>query len=258
MSEAPDLGRYADAIAWLRTFATADPDVRVVWIGGSAATGGYDEWSDLDVEVLCTPGRSPRVHDDLLAGPPLAAASVWRLPDDTWPDGRQSFVTLDPDPGALTAPTRILDLHVHDDTPEARVVDARRHGRLIPVHDPDGLLEQRDDDEADLDRRRLAEVDQIRQRRDVAGWLVHRAIARQQPAEATALYLRFGLMSLVTLLRSEACPWRFDYGLRYLHTDLPADQVARVEALLPGADPLEEVAGPCFAWMDELLAGLPR
>ena len=200
--------------------------MRAVWIGGSAATGGYDEWSDLDIDMLCTPGTSPRVHEDLLAGLPLPAASVWRLPDGTWPDGRQSFVTLDPDPGSLAAPTRILDLHVHDDTPAARAVDDRRHGRVIAVHDPDGLIEQRDDDEAELTDRRLAEVDQIRQRRDVAGWLVHRAIARQQPAEATALYLRLGLGALVTLLRSEACPWRFDYGLRYLR-DRPARRPGR-------------------------------
>ena len=73
---------------------------------------------------------------------------------------------------------------------------------------------------------------------------MHRAIARQQPAEATALYLRFGLGALVTLLRSEACPWRFDYGLRYLRTDLPADQVDRVEALLPGNAPLDGAGGP--------------
>jgi hypothetical protein len=258
VSEAPDLGRYDDAIAWLRTFAATDPDVRAVWIGGSAATGGYDEWSDLDIDMLCAPGTSARVHEDLLAGLPLPAASMWRLPDGTWPDGRQSFVTLDPDPGSLAAPTRILDLHVHDDTPAARAVDVRRHGRVIAVHDPDGLIAQRDDDVAELTSRRLAEVDQIRQRRDVAGWLVHRAIVRQQPAEATALYLRLGLGALVTLLRSDACPWRFDYGLRYLRADLPADQVDRVEGLLPGNAPLAELATRCFAWMDELLAEPPR
>ena len=62
----------------------------------------------------------------------------------------------------------------------------------------------------------------------------------------------------MTLLRSEACPWRFDYGLRYLRTDLPADQVDRVEALLPGAPPSTSWRPRCFAWMDELLAEPPR
>ena len=97
-----------------------------------------------------------------------AAASVWRLPDDTWPDGRQSFVTLDPDPVRSTAPTRILDLHVHDDTPEARVVDARRARPAHPGRTtPTAVLEQRDDDEAELDRRRRPRSTRSGSARDV-------------------------------------------------------------------------------------------
>ena len=261
-SSAPaDLTRYDDVLAWLRGYADGDPDVHAVWVGGSVATGGYDDWSDVDVEVLCTPGESVRVHEAMLAAVAgfmsSPVVSTWRLPAGTWPDGRQSFLTLHRDPGALAEPTRIVDLHVHDDTPEARRVDARRHGRVLVLHDPDGIVEQSDDDERDLVRRRVLELDQVAQRRDVAGWLVARADARSQPAEAAALYLRFGLMALVTLLRNETCPWRFDYGLRYLDTDLPADQRARVESLLPGAAPLAELSTACFAWMDELLAAPP-
>ena len=253
----PDLSRYDAVLAWLRASATDDDQIRAVWIGGSAATGGYDDWSDLDVEVLCTPGKSVRVHEALLAGIPFPVVSTWRLPAATWPDGRQSFLTLHVAPGTLAEPTRIVDLHVHDDTDAARRVDARRHGRLLVLHDRDGIVQQVDDDERDLVRRRVLELDQIAQRRDVAGWLVARADARNQPAEAAASYLRFGVMALVTLLRNEACPWRFDFGLRYLDTDLPPDQRARVEALLPGSAPLSEVAHACFAWMDELLQAGP-
>ena len=252
-----DLSRYDDVLAWLRACAAAEPDLRALWLGGSVATGGYDDWSDVDVEALCTAGESVRVHEEMLAAIDFSVVSTWRLPRGTWPDGRQSFLTLNPSPGDLAEPTRIVDLHVHDDTPDARRVDARRHGRLLVLHDPDGIVTQPDDDERELVRRRVLELEQIAQRRDAGGWLVARAIARDQPAEAVALYLRLGLTALVTLLRNEACPWRFDYGLRYLHTDLPADQRARVESLLPGPRPLDEVARECFAWMDELLAAPP-
>jgi predicted nucleotidyltransferase len=256
-SAPPDLSRYDDVLAWLRACAAADPDIRALWLGGSVATGGYDDWSDVDVEVLCTPGTSYRVIESMMSAVDLHVESVWRLPVGTWPDGRQSFLTLNATPGDLAAPTRIVDLHVHDDTPEARRVDARRHGQLMVLHDPDGIVEQADDDERDLVRRRVREIEQIRQRRDVAGWLVSRAIARDQPAEAVALYLRLGLMAVVTLVRNEICPWRFDYGLRYLHTDLPTEQRVRVESLLPGVDDLGAVARRCFAWMDALLADRP-
>ena len=63
----PDLGRFDDWLTWLAERAAADPDVRCAWIGGSAATGGWDEWSDLDVVVLTTPGASVATYGRLLA-----------------------------------------------------------------------------------------------------------------------------------------------------------------------------------------------
>ncbi len=61
-----DLSRYDDWLAWLAKQGETDPDVSVVFVGGSAVTGGYDEHSDLDVEVLTTPGESVATYRRLL------------------------------------------------------------------------------------------------------------------------------------------------------------------------------------------------
>ena len=86
-----DLSRYADWTAWLTAQAAADPDVHCVWVGGSAATGGYDEWSDLDLDVLCTPGTSTAVYTRWLekARTDFDIRGVWAVPEHVWPDGRQ-------------------------------------------------------------------------------------------------------------------------------------------------------------------------
>ena len=97
-------------------------------------------------------------------------------------------------------------------------------------------------------------VDQIRQRRLVAEWLVNRAIARNHLPEAVSLYLRFALLPVVQLLRARDCPARHDYLFRYLHTDIDPEDAARVDALLPGVERLRELSAECFAWQDELLA----
>ncbi|HEU4812038.1 MAG TPA: nucleotidyltransferase domain-containing protein [Nocardioides sp.] len=251
-----DLSRYADWMTWLAEQGATDPDVRVVWVGGSAATGGYDEWSDLDIDLLCTPGEADAVHDRLVARAREAFAidHVWELPKTTWPDGRQCFVNLQARPGALEEPTRIVDLHVSELSDVHRFVDVRRHGTPIVVHDPDGLVELRHDDEKAMSTAIAEGVDQIRQRRATAEWLVNRALRRGQLPEAVHLYLGFGLGPLVRLLRVKHCPWRHDFGLRYLHTDLPADVAARVDALVPGNGVLAEQAAACFTWTDELLA----
>ena len=255
-AERPDLSRYDDWLAFLREQGRSDPDVLVVWVGGSAATGGWDECSDLDIDLLCTPGAADAVHDRVLARAEerFDVDHVWRLPLATWPDGRQSFVHLQPGAGALTAPTRIVDLHVSDLSDAHRFLDVRRHGAPIVLHDPDGLLVLRPDDQAELDAAIAEGVDQVRQRRGTAEWLVNRAILRGQLPVATALYQRFALEPLVRLLRVQHCPWRHDFGVRYLRTDLPADVAERVYALVPGTAPLAALSAACFAWTDDLLA----
>ena len=252
----PDLSRFSDWLAWLPEHAAADPDLRCAWVGGSAATGGWDRWSDLDVVVLTTPGTAGAAYDRLLTAirGRFAPDHVWELPDSARPDGRQCFVNPQPRAGLLDEPTRIVDLAVLDVGDTHRLIDVRRHGTPLVLHDPDGLVELRPDDPETLASGAAEALDQIRQRFATAEWLVNRATARGHLPEAVALYLRFGLLPLVQLLRLEHCPWRHDYGLRYLDTDLPAPVTARVTALLPGADRLTELSAACFAWQAELLA----
>lgn len=250
-----DLSRFHDWLDFLREQAESDPDLRVVWIGGSAATGGWDEWSDLDVDLLCTPGETTAVYDRLLKQTrgTFDVDHVWELPLTAWPDGRQCFVNHQHRPGALEEPTRIVDLHFSDLSDQRRFLDVRRHGTPIVPFDPDGQLVLQPDDQSELEAAAAEAVDQARQRRATAEWLVNRAIARGQLPEATELYLRFALGVVVRLLRVRHCPWRHDFGLRYLRTDLPTEAADRVSALLPGNAPLADLSSECFAWMDELL-----
>ena len=254
LGSVPDLSRYDDWLRWVTARATSDPDVHCAWVGGSAATGGWDAWSDLDLDVLCTPGTSAEVYGRWLeaAREDFEVHDVWEVPEHVWPDGRQCFLTLQERPGRLAEPVRIIDLHVSDLSDRHSHLDVRRHGTPLVLHDPGGLVVL---EEEDVSAGLADAVAQARQRRTTDEWLVNRAVARDHPAEATDFYLRFALATLVRLLRVEHCPWRWDFGLRYLREDLPADVVDRVEALVPGRTgrPLRELSADCFAWIDELL-----
>jgi hypothetical protein len=257
MTAEPDLSRYADLLDWLDDLAEGDGDMLACWIGGSAATGGYDEHSDLDINVLAAPGTFIRVFDDLLASlvSTFAPTSLWRLPDATYADGRQLFATFDASPGTLVGPTRLLDVVVYEASDEHRHIDVRRHGTPLVRFDPDGLIVLRDADQDDLRRGAEQTVDQIRQRRLVAEWLVNRATARGHLPEAVSLYLRFALLPVVQLLRARDCPERHDYLFRYVHTDLKPEDATRIDTLLPGVERLRELSGECFSWQDQLLRG---
>ncbi len=250
-----DLSRYD---AWLR-FLTALPQrvpaLQVVVVNGSAVTGGWDDHSDLDVEAWCS-GDAVATYDAVLAlvRDEFAVDHLWELPDATWPDGRQCFIHLQPDAADLGRPTLLVDLVILA-TPERLTMDTRRHGTPFVLHDPDGVLLLEHDDEAEMEAARRLAVEQTASRRQTAAWLVERAIARDDLAEATVLHLRFAVEPLVKLLRIQHCPARFDFGLRYLRTDLPVGFAERVEALLPGPD-LSVRSRAAFAWQDEVLAQL--
>ena len=250
-----DLSRYDDWIRFLTALPQRVPALQVVVVNGSAVTGGWDDHSDLDVEAWCS-GDVVATYDAVLAlvRDEFSVDHVWELPDSAWPDGRQCFVHLQPDAADLSRPTRLVDLVVLA-TPEQLTMDTRRHGTPIVLHDPERLLHLEDDDEAQLEAARRAAVEQTAARRQTAAWLVERAIARDDLAEATLLHLRFGVEPLVRLLRIQHAPARWDFGLRYLRTDLPEGFAERVEALLPGPD-LAVRSRAAFAWQDEVLAQL--
>ncbi|MBJ7359282.1 hypothetical protein [Nocardioides sp.] len=252
-----DLSRYDDWLAWLTARCESDPDVRVAWVGGSAVTGGWDDWSDLDVDVLCRPGTAVAAYERWLVAltADLRPASVWDTPREWRPDGRQGFVCMQPRPGLLAEPTVLVDLVMSDLSESHRYLDVRRHGSPLVLHDPDGLLVLRDDDAAELARGLAEAVDQVRQKRPVSEWLVNRALARGHVAEGLDLYVRHGLHLLVRLLRARHCPERHDYGLRYLRDDLPPEVADRLEGLVPGhsSRSLRELSGLTFEWIDELL-----
>lgn len=251
----PDLSRYDDVLALVSDHAAATPVIRLATVGGSAATGRHDEHSDLDVQLWAEGDPAPpyaAIRDLLLDR--LTTHHLWERPADFWPDGaRQLFVHLQPDAAALREPTRILDLMVHPLTSDTVPTDPRRHGTPIVLHDPDRILRLEHEDEEPHARARAALREEIAARRQTAEWLVRRALARGELAEAVAFHLRFAITPLVELLRMEHCPARHDFGLRYLDTDLPPGYAERIHDLLPGPD-LPSRVDRAFAWQDELLA----
>ena len=257
MNAEPDLSRYDDILAWIDELGRRDADLRAAWIGGSAATGGYDEHSDLDINVLAAPGTFVRVFDDLGRSlvDTFAPTSVWRLPDATYADGRQLFATFDGVPAPSSdRPGSSTSWCTSPPTSTATSTYAGT-ARRWSASTPTGWSSYATTTRPSCAAVPSETVDQIRQRRLVAEWLVNRAIARSHLPEAVSLYLRFALLPVIQLLRARDCPARHDYLFRYLHTDLLPEDAARIDTLLPGVERLRELSAECFAWQDDLLDG---
>jgi hypothetical protein len=87
---------------------------------------------------------------------------------------------------------------------------------------------------------------------------VRKAILRGQHVEAVNAYWVCTLKPLADLLRMRYCPARWDFGVRYLDRDLPADVYAQVQALALTTDlgDLERKRTQAATWAIALLEEL--
>ena len=245
--------RFRAPAAWLARFAEETPDALAAHLGGSLTTGPVDDWSDLDACVHVVPGAERRVFDALLAGleRDWVFTDRWVLEPPVRVEGLQVFGSVADRSGA---PTTIVDIEV-EGVPEGGVaIDPRRHGVPVVLHDPGHLLRTEDEPDERLAAHARGSARRIAERLPTARWIVDKAIAREHWPEAVAYHVRFGVDPVVQLLRTLHCPSRWDFGLRYVTADLPADDVRRVLALLPGEpDTLAERSRAAFTWQEELL-----
>lgn len=215
------------------------PEVIAGYLGGSDATGRTDRWSDIDYQAIVEDDAIELAISTVLAA--LAALSPiavsHRLPEPTWHGCSQVFVRL-----ANADPAHFVDFAPMKRSHTDRFLEVERHGTPVVLFDKEGLVHLDPFDRAAHLARMEARLGRIRETFPLFQTLVTRAVHRGFTAEAGSAYRSHALHPLVEILRMRHCPDRYDFGVRYLDSDLPADVRARVEALaLPASlDAIEE------------------
>ena len=235
----------------LKAAICAEPWVQAAWMGGSEATGRTDDRSDVDLQVVVDEGR----EGDLFA---LAEATLdqlggiarrWRRPATADADYRQCFYLPRGAPEHL-----MLDLCVMRADRLAPYLDPDRHGQPVVWIDRAGLIETVAD--PTVPAARQAKLADLADRLPMLGHIIEKELDRGDLPAAVGFYHALLVRSLVDLLRIRHCPERFDFGLRYLDRDLPADVRQRLDGLLLPADEaqLRVNTGVLRAWIAEELA----
>lgn len=250
--------RFRAATEWLASFSEQTAGVVAAYVGGSIVNQRVDEWSDVDATVVTLGGTRGEVFAALLDAleRDWQVEHRWVLPTPTWHGGLQVFAHVtSPDGGEPL----ILDIVVDDAAPRWTSVDPVRHGPPLVVHDPQGLVRQEPEDPDEVVHEAAASALRIAERLPVARWIVLKAIHRGHWPEAYGYYMQLGITPLVQLLRTVHCPQRWDFGLRYLDSDLPEAEQELVLRLLPAdTGTLAERAEECFRLQGELLDRLSR
>jgi predicted nucleotidyltransferase len=212
----------------LRRGLEPDPRVLALWEGGSAAFNRLDELSDLDLMLLVRDDSAGDVLESLerLLETISPIAMRYQLPSPTWHGHEQCFYRLRDCSEFL-----MLDIVVIRESAPGRFLEHERHGKGIVSFDKTGGIAPIGIDAIEFRRRLKQKLEQLESSFPLFQPLVRKEAQRGHAFDTLAFYQSQTLSPLLTLLRIRHCPRRFDFGLRYVELDLPAELVHRIRHL---------------------------
>ncbi|HWI63244.1 MAG TPA: hypothetical protein VNT75_15505 [Symbiobacteriaceae bacterium] len=235
--------------------STLEPmtDVLAFWEAGSRATGRYDQYSDLDLQILVADGSVEPVRTALEAAL-LSLAPFekrWEVPAPTFHGNWQCFYHL-----RGTDPLLLVDLCLIEQKAPNRFLEPEMHGIPTVFFDKIGAVRPEPTDaaaHAEKIRRRLPLLEEPM---ELFHAFVDKELLRGREVDAFAFYHGYVLSRLVEALRMRYAPWRYNFGPRYLQYDLPPAVYARVRSFyfLEGGEDLGRKKAEALQWLRETLA----
>ncbi len=246
----------ADVIAALRGALEPAQHVLAMWEGGAAAFDRVDEWSDIDLQVLCKDGHVEEVMDAVLSAvEKLSPVDLsFRMPEPTWHGHSQVFHRLRDASEYL-----LLDFVVMErGSGKDRFLQPEIHGRPRIYFDKESDLTLESVDPA-------AHAAILRERLSRHGVLyelfrpfVQKELNRGNTIEAIGYYHAVVLRPLVEVLRIARSPLHHSFHTRYVHYELPPEDIEKLEELfyVGDATQLPAKCNDVDAWFSELLGEL--
>ncbi|MCU0606805.1 MAG: hypothetical protein MUF78_05170 [Candidatus Edwardsbacteria bacterium] len=242
----------AGILAALRGALEPKSYIMAMWEGGAAAFGRVDRWSDIDLMVAAKPGATKRAAGDIERVLRRLSPFSARLPAQhpNWPDMIHTFYKLrDADEYLM------VDVAVMPHDSRDKLLEPEIHGVPLVHFDKARICRP-----ARLDRAAFRKG--LEQRRDrqaamfeVAGNFVRKELNRGNPIEAAYNYQMI-LDLLVEALRMRHGPHHYNFRGRYVHYELPAPVLRRLQPLffVKGAADLGRKERRVRQWFRELTA----
>ena len=203
----------------LKDFLQNDNFIYCVWEGGSAATGYLDDYSDLDLCLICADDQVDnsfqKMHDYFAEN--YGIRKEYRLPEPNWHGHSQRFYLLENTPEFF-----YLDVLIEKLSAGNRFMESDRHGNGLVWFDKKSLFDPTPTpfDEINAKAKRY-----YRSMRD-SSWVifleVKKQIFRENIVDAAATYQQV-LHRLVILWNLKYRPAKCDFGLRYTYRDFPPE-----------------------------------
>ena len=231
----------------LRDHLAPCESVLAMWEAGSAAFARVDDFSDLDIGLLSRNETNEEVWSLVDAAFDSLGGVALR-----WNELSPLFEQMDKRVFRLREASRWLqvDIGLFAETAANLHNQPERHGEIAVIFDHGNRLHLPGWD-AEGHRRRMREAlhQEIMKWQIYYGWF-RKELARSRAVDAFAAYLGGSVRPLLSVLGMRYRPARWDFGMRYLNEDMPAEVVQTIERLCYVSEPslLEER----FAEADQL------
>lgn len=234
MSDSPALRQVL--VEALRSALQPAGFVLALWEAGSAAMGAADRWSDLDLQVVVQDGQVEAARQ--LAEAAITAVApinlVYEVPQPSWHGHWQAFYRLEG-----VDPLLLIDLVIMEAKSPNRFLEPEIHGKPLVYFDRESVTELAPTDSAAFAARLQKRLPQLELPAELFHTFVEKELNRGREVDALSFYQGLILTRLVEALRMRNCPWRFNFGMRYLQRDLPPVIYGEVMYLAFVASPQE-------------------
>lgn len=212
----------------LREFFLKEDSVDAFWLGGSKATNKEDQLSDLDLMLVTSTNSDLFKKFETFLNETFGITHKWELGEIPGKGYHQAFYVL-----SGFHELFYLDVVVFH-SPEAQLLgeyfNQKRHGAPYILFDKTGILENAKKLNRSFSPKPRAFEDELGQL-EVMYRTFMKEVKRGHYLDSFTFYHRM-VFQLVTYLRRIQAPERFDFGTRYLYSDLKKEDALFIEDLL--------------------------
>ena len=229
--------------------------VLALWEMGAASFSRVDEWSDIDIIVVVADNKIEETFSAMENA--LAALTEidleMRMPEPTPFGYSQKFYRLKD-----ASPFLMVDFSVIKDSNDYKFLQHKIHNPPLVHFDKKGIAIDAGLDEEKHKEEIKARIEWLRLSVDMFSTLPLKEINRGNYIEAYAFYFGYTLRPLIEVLRIKHCPERFDFSTRYIHYDIPQEDVQRLQNLFFIGEPeaLQSKHEEALKWFWEIMDGL--
>lgn len=205
-------------------------EILAAWQGGSAATRTQDQFSDIDLCILAT--SSPMLVLDRIEKilEKMKVSHTWQPNKSFWGEGMlQRVVVLKDSPKYFTVDIAVFD-HAHPQLLKD-FLEVERHGQPLIYFDKSNLIKPGHTDSTALFKRQQLRVNELSDGFPIFKSLTLKEIERGHSIDAISFYQNGLVRPFVEVLGMIHRPFKFDFGMRYIHKSFPKEDQALIEDL---------------------------